>query len=91
MLDLSASICVSVCACAALVYIYVCSCLGLFGCEAHFNMIIIPASVCVEGYEVMRALLHSQVRGEQVSLWAVCSLSAGWSQCVEVWRGSGVI
>lgn len=78
---LSASIRVSVCACAALVYINVCSCLGLFGCEAHFNMIIIPAIVCVEGYEVMGALLHSQVSGDR---WVS-------GQCaVSVWVGAGV-
>lgn len=32
---------------ATIVYIYLCDCIGVFECEAHFNMIIVPASVCV--------------------------------------------
>lgn len=30
---------------ATIVYIYLCDCIGVFECKAHFNMIIVPASV----------------------------------------------
>lgn len=42
-------LCVSVysmCMRATIVYVYLCDCIGIFECEAHFNMIIVPASVC---------------------------------------------
>lgn len=79
---------------ATIVYIYLCDCIGIFGCEAHFNMIIVPASVCagLRGDGGLY-LFHSQEgfhggqRGDGVmvtlqvlqSLWAVCSLDAGLS------------
>lgn len=73
----------SMCMRATIVYIYVCDCIGIFGCEAHFNVIIVPASVCVG----LRSdgglyLFHSQEgfhggAGTGQSPWAVCSLDAG--------------
>lgn len=39
---------------ATIVYVYLCNCTGIFKCEAHFNMIIVPASLW--GYEVMGGL-----------------------------------
>lgn len=48
---------------ATIVYIYVCDCIGISECEAHFNMIIVPASVCVcvgLGGDGGRYLFHSQ-------------------------------
>ena len=47
---------------ATIVYIYLCDCIEVFKCEAHFNMIIVPASVCgVTRW--WRALLVSQSGG----------------------------
>lgn len=90
----------SMCMRATIVYIYLCDCIGIFECEAHFNMIIVPASVC----GVTRwwgALLVSQSGGfwggkGQVMMtlkvlrspWAVCSLNAGQSP---VWSWGGVL
>lgn len=45
---------------ATIVYIYLCDCIGVFECEAHFNMIIVPASVW--GYEVMEGFTCFTVR-----------------------------
>ena len=50
---------------ATIVYIYLCDCIVIFECEAHFNMIIVPASVCVWGGgsrgDGGLYLVHSQV------------------------------
>lgn len=84
---------------ATIVYIYLCGCIGIFECEAHFNRIIVPASVW--GYEVMGGFTCFTVRrvsggtgqvtgvtlGVLQSPWAVCSLNAGQS----VKLGWGVI
>lgn len=96
----------SMCMRATIVYIYLCDCIVIFECEAHFNMIIVPASVCVcgGGHEVMEGFTWFTVRlsfggegwgGRWLSrclrvCGAVCSLSAGQSP---VWRrgGGGVI
>lgn len=40
--------------------LYLCGCIGLSECEAHFNMIIVPASVCGGVRRRWRALLVSQ-------------------------------
>lgn len=45
---------------ATIVYIYLCDCIGVFGCEAHFNVIIVPASVW--GYGVMEGFTCFTVR-----------------------------
>lgn len=44
-----------------IVYIYPCDCIGIFECEAHFNMIIVPASVW-GGYKVMEGFTCFTVR-----------------------------
>lgn len=54
---------------ATIVYIYLCDCIGIFECEAHFNMIIVPASVCGGVTKWWRALLVSQSGG--LSWWVL--------------------
>lgn len=46
---------------ATIVYIYLCDSIVIFECEAHFNMIIVPASVC-GGHEVMEGFTWFTVR-----------------------------
>lgn len=51
----------SMCMRATIVYIYLCSgCIGLFECEAHFSMIIVPASVWGLRGDGGLYLFHSQ-------------------------------
>lgn len=81
----------TMCMRATIVYIYLCDCIGIFECEAHFNMIIVPASgwvcVCVVT-RWWRALLVSQSgvagrtgRGGGDRCWWL-------SRCFRVLRGS---
>lgn len=51
----------SMCMRATIVYIYLCDSIVIFECEAHFNMIIVPASVC-GGHEVMEGFTWFTVR-----------------------------
>lgn len=94
----------SMCMRATIVYIYLCDSIVIFECEAHFNMIIVPASVC-GGHEVMEGFTWFTVRlsfgrgegGRGGGRWlsrclrvrgAVCSLSAGQSPVSR--RGGGL-
>lgn len=62
----------SMCMRVTIVYIYLCDCIGVFECEAHFNMIIVPASVW--GIQVMGG---GGEKGEWVTCFTVLRVLIG--------------
>lgn len=75
----SGSVLFTSCACRQQLFTYVC--VWMFGCEAHFNMIIVPACVCGRsgrGHAVMEGFTRFTVgRVFVASPWAESGLGAG--------------
>lgn len=63
-------------------YIYLCDCIGIFECEAHFNIIIVPASVW--GYEVMEGFTCFTVRMFRGEFWERRKRWWWFSRCFRV-------